>query len=251
MWSKARSKSASRPGTYFFRKWGRGGRGPGASPGVPGPPPGLPRRLAAQNGKGELCTALTGWRRRRTGAGAGAPCLCLVVCLLVPCFWLLAPGSWLLAPGLLYWPLACGLRWFVACVAGPNGWWFLVLPPPPPPPPPSAPPPPVATSHQPPTRQRLRPGVWLGLGVCGLPLASHSHVLASCSCLLPLACCLLCLCLAPPPHPHKSMSKPCAMRPQCTVLQALGYGLLPWSPPSPPHLPALLHPPHPAASTSH
>ena len=48
MWSKA----ASRLETYFFRKWGRGGRGPGASPGVPNPPPGPPRRLAAQNGKG-------------------------------------------------------------------------------------------------------------------------------------------------------------------------------------------------------
>jgi hypothetical protein len=54
-------KSASRLGTYFFRSWGRGGRGPGASPGVPNPPPGPPRRLAvqaAQGGKGELCTAL-------------------------------------------------------------------------------------------------------------------------------------------------------------------------------------------------
>jgi hypothetical protein len=29
-----------------------------ASPGVPNPPPGPPRRLAAQGGKGELCTAL-------------------------------------------------------------------------------------------------------------------------------------------------------------------------------------------------
>ena len=55
MWSKA----ASRLETYFFRKWGRGGRGPGASPGVPNPPPGPPRRLAAKNGKGELCTALS------------------------------------------------------------------------------------------------------------------------------------------------------------------------------------------------
>jgi hypothetical protein len=54
MWSKA----ASRLGTDFFRKWGRGGRGPGASTGVPNPPPGPPRRLAAQNGKGGLCTAL-------------------------------------------------------------------------------------------------------------------------------------------------------------------------------------------------
>jgi hypothetical protein len=44
--------------TDFFRKWGRGGRGPGASPGVPNPPPGPPRRVAAQGGKGELCTAL-------------------------------------------------------------------------------------------------------------------------------------------------------------------------------------------------
>jgi hypothetical protein len=49
----------SRLGTYFFRKWGRGGRGPGASPGVPNPPPGPPRRLAARGGKGELCTALS------------------------------------------------------------------------------------------------------------------------------------------------------------------------------------------------
>jgi hypothetical protein len=43
----------------FFRKWGRGGRGPGASPGVPNPPPGPPRRLAAQGGKGEPDTART------------------------------------------------------------------------------------------------------------------------------------------------------------------------------------------------
>jgi hypothetical protein len=42
----------------FFRKWGRGGRGPGASPGVPNLAPGPPRRLAAQGGKGELCAAL-------------------------------------------------------------------------------------------------------------------------------------------------------------------------------------------------
>jgi hypothetical protein len=34
-----------------FRKWGRGVRGPGASPGIPNPPPGPPRRLAAQGGK--------------------------------------------------------------------------------------------------------------------------------------------------------------------------------------------------------
>jgi hypothetical protein len=52
-------KLASRVGTYFFRKWGRGGRGPGASPGVPNPPPGPPRRLAARGGKGGLCTALS------------------------------------------------------------------------------------------------------------------------------------------------------------------------------------------------
>jgi hypothetical protein len=59
------AKSASRPGTYFllstfyfFRKWDRGGEGPGASPGVPDPPPGPSRRLAARGGKGELCTAL-------------------------------------------------------------------------------------------------------------------------------------------------------------------------------------------------
>jgi hypothetical protein len=41
-------------GTFFANgKWGRrGGRGPGASPGFPNPPPGPPRRLAAQGGKG-------------------------------------------------------------------------------------------------------------------------------------------------------------------------------------------------------
>jgi hypothetical protein len=46
------AESASRLGTYFFRKWSRGGRGPGASPGVTNPPPGPPppRRLAAQGG---------------------------------------------------------------------------------------------------------------------------------------------------------------------------------------------------------
>jgi hypothetical protein len=36
----------SRLGTNFFRTWGRRGRGPGASPGVPHPLPGPPRRLA-------------------------------------------------------------------------------------------------------------------------------------------------------------------------------------------------------------
>jgi hypothetical protein len=59
------AQSASRLGTYFFRKWGRGGRGPGASPGVPNPPPGPPRRLAPG-----------GWRRRRRagrGRGSSAP----------------------------------------------------------------------------------------------------------------------------------------------------------------------------------
>jgi hypothetical protein len=53
----------------FFRKWGRGGRGPGASPGFPNPPPGPPRRPAAQGGKGELCTAL---RPRTWAQGAAA-----------------------------------------------------------------------------------------------------------------------------------------------------------------------------------
>jgi hypothetical protein len=38
-----------------------GGARAGASPGVPNPPPGPPRRLAAQGGKGELCAALTAW----------------------------------------------------------------------------------------------------------------------------------------------------------------------------------------------
>jgi hypothetical protein len=47
------AEPASRLGTYLFRKW------LGAGPGVPNPPPGPPRRLAAQGGKGELCTALT------------------------------------------------------------------------------------------------------------------------------------------------------------------------------------------------
>jgi hypothetical protein len=57
------AESASRLGTYVFRKWGRGGRDPGASPGVPNPPPCPPQRLAARGGKGELCTAL---KTRRT-----------------------------------------------------------------------------------------------------------------------------------------------------------------------------------------
>jgi hypothetical protein len=64
------AESASRPGTYFFRKWGRGGRGPGASPGVPNPPPG-PRPTAAPGG----------WRRRaREGGALHRPyyALCLV-----------------------------------------------------------------------------------------------------------------------------------------------------------------------------
>jgi hypothetical protein len=44
-----------------FRKKKSGPRSPGANPGSPraNPPPGPPRRLAAKNGKGELCTALT------------------------------------------------------------------------------------------------------------------------------------------------------------------------------------------------
>jgi hypothetical protein len=106
------AESASRLGTDFFRKWGRGGRGPGASPGVPNPPPGPPRRLAAQGGKGELCTALT-WcwcwwlvwvwrvahalrpapRAHAHGASLGALCsvfclcclLSVVCCLAAPC----------------------------------------------------------------------------------------------------------------------------------------------------------------------
>jgi hypothetical protein len=48
------------PGPIFFYKRGRGGArsAPGASPGDrPHPPPGPPRRLAAQGGKGGLCTA--------------------------------------------------------------------------------------------------------------------------------------------------------------------------------------------------
>jgi hypothetical protein len=65
------AKSASRLGTYFFRKWGRGGGGPGASPEVPDPPPGPPRRLAARDGKGELCTALT----------KSSTVLCVVCCI--------------------------------------------------------------------------------------------------------------------------------------------------------------------------
>jgi hypothetical protein len=36
----------------FFANGAEGGVGPGASPGVPHPPPGPPRRLAAQGGKG-------------------------------------------------------------------------------------------------------------------------------------------------------------------------------------------------------
>jgi hypothetical protein len=48
----------------FFRKSGRGGRDPGASTGVPNPPPGPPRRLAAQGGKGELCTPLISYQER-------------------------------------------------------------------------------------------------------------------------------------------------------------------------------------------
>jgi hypothetical protein len=54
------AESASRLGTYFFRKWGRGGRGPGAkgSPTRPLTHRGRGAWLAAQNGKGELCTAL-------------------------------------------------------------------------------------------------------------------------------------------------------------------------------------------------
>ena len=60
MWSKVGFASWDLEPT-FFRKWGRGGQGPGASPGVWGPqppPPGPLRRLSAQGGKGELCAAL-------------------------------------------------------------------------------------------------------------------------------------------------------------------------------------------------
>jgi hypothetical protein len=62
----------------FFRKWGRGGRGPGASPGVTNPPPGPPRRLAAQGGKGELCTALNTVNRGAVSptTATAAPCHC-------------------------------------------------------------------------------------------------------------------------------------------------------------------------------
>jgi hypothetical protein len=52
-----------RLGHTFFRKWGRGvGRGPGVSPAPPHPTHPLAHRgacLAAQGGKGELCTALS------------------------------------------------------------------------------------------------------------------------------------------------------------------------------------------------
>jgi hypothetical protein len=71
-----RAESASRLGTYFFRKWGRGGRGPGAGPGVPNPPPGPPRRLAAKNGKGELCTALIYRAPGCTGCECDSHCEC-------------------------------------------------------------------------------------------------------------------------------------------------------------------------------
>jgi hypothetical protein len=45
----------------LFSQMGPRWAGPGSEPwpGVPNPPPGPPRRLAAQGGKGELCTALT------------------------------------------------------------------------------------------------------------------------------------------------------------------------------------------------
>jgi hypothetical protein len=84
------SRSASRLGTYFFRKWGRGGRGPGASPGVPNPPPGPPppRRLAAQNGKGELCTAL------KLGFGSMGHGACMVHGAWAWAWDLLVAGCW-------------------------------------------------------------------------------------------------------------------------------------------------------------
>jgi hypothetical protein len=59
------AKSASRLGTYFFRKWGRGGRGPGAGPGVPQP---ISWPTAAPGGAGReggalhrLCSWLVGF----------------------------------------------------------------------------------------------------------------------------------------------------------------------------------------------
>jgi hypothetical protein len=79
----AKRLQPSRLGTYFFRKWGRGGRGPGVAyreralgspthPQTPGPGP--PRRLAAKNGEGELCTAL------KEQVQALCVCLCFCFC---------------------------------------------------------------------------------------------------------------------------------------------------------------------------
>jgi hypothetical protein len=55
MWSKAGFTSWNLLFSQMGPRWAGSG---GASPGVPNPPPGPPRRLAAQGGKGELRTAL-------------------------------------------------------------------------------------------------------------------------------------------------------------------------------------------------
>jgi hypothetical protein len=59
IWVWGGAKAASHLGTYFFRKCGRGGRGPRASPGVPHPPPGPPRRLADRAGRGDSAPPLS------------------------------------------------------------------------------------------------------------------------------------------------------------------------------------------------